>query len=239
MNKVILVMLALFVSSSINAASKNSSGGFIDFNVYPYLSDVDTDNTLTINSAANLPNRLSYFSLINFGNQSESSELEDTISYYTEQNLRWQIKEGSPLDLTLQLNFRSGNSNDRHRFGLRWRLNNTKTLESFFSAINLAWSMNFHLLQIDKEDPHVWQIEHAFRMTFPALTKRLYLAGFIDHTFNQDLGDQFPSSPIVGEAQLGFQVVDNLYAITEYRVNQYRRSDVNNLAVGFEYIIKW
>ena len=46
-----------------------AKSGFLDFNLYPYLSDVDNDNTLTINALANLPGRFQYFSLTNFGNQ--------------------------------------------------------------------------------------------------------------------------------------------------------------------------
>ena len=76
-------------------------------------------------------------------------------------------------------------------------------------------------------------------MTFPYISNRLYLSGFIDHTFNQDLPDGYPSSPAVWETQLGYEIVDNFYAIAEYRINQYNRNDVNNLALGLEYLIKW
>lgn len=211
----------------------------VDFNIYPYLSDVDNDNTVTINVASKLPNRLSYFSLTNFANHSDSSPLSEFNTFYTEQNLRWQINETSPLDLTLQMNFRTGDKNDRHRLGFRWRINDTQPIESFFKSINLSWSINFHLLQVDDSSANVWQMEHVFRMAFPSISERLYLAGFADHTFNEDLANHIPKSPIVGEIQLGYRVVDNFYLIAEYRLNQYRRSDVNNFALGFEYIIKW
>jgi hypothetical protein len=79
-------------------------------------------------------------------------------------------------------------------------------------------------------------MEHSFNLKFPYLSDRLYfLGGGIDHTFNQDL----PDNPIVGEAQLGYRLVENLYAVAEYRINEYRRSDVNNLALGVEDKIKW
>ncbi|MFT7128922.1 MAG: hypothetical protein ACI89U_001033 [Gammaproteobacteria bacterium] len=228
-----------FLPTNLIAEPKNTTGGFIDFNAYPYLSDVDNDNVITINIAAKLSNRFSYFSLINFGNQSGHSELEDTVTYYTEQNVRWKIAENSPLDLTLQLNFRTGENNDRHRLGFRWRISNTTIFSDFFKQLNLGWSVNFHLLQIDHEENNVWQMEHSFRLTFPYLSERLYFAGFLDHTFNEDLPRGYPSSPIVGEAQLGYRISGNFFAIAEYRVNQYRRSDVNNLAIGFEYKINW
>ncbi len=233
----LLFLGILFIAGTVEAANKNSSGGFIDFNVYPYLSDVDSDNVVTINIAAKLKNRFSYFSLTNFSSQPGAGG--DTVNYYTEQNLRWQMWEGGPLDLTLQLNFRSGNDNDRHRIGVRWRLNNTAFLEDFFKQLNLAYSINFHVVQFDHEEAYVWQMEHVFRMTFPKLTDRLYLAGFMDHTFNQDLPTTYPKRPIVGEVQLGFRLIGNLYAIAEYRLNEYRRSDTDNLAAGLEYIVKW
>lgn len=239
-NRFFIITFGLCLSLYSLADVKNSSGGFIDVNVYPYLSDVEGDNTLTINIASKLPHRFSYFSLTNFSNQDNANELEDTSGFYSEQNIRWQVTNNSPIDLTLQMNFRSGDEdNDRHRLGFRWRLNNTSGLDAFFKRINLGWSVNFHLLQFDREDPNVWQMEHVFKLKFPYLSDRLYLAGFIDHTFNQDLPDEFPSRPVVGEAQLGFRVIENLYAVCEYRVNEYRRADVNNLAVGVEYKLVW
>jgi len=226
---------------SINsyADTKNSQSGFLDFNVYPYMSDVENDNVVTINIASKLKGRFSYFSLTNFGNENNANELEDTTSFYSEQNIRWQVSEGSPLDLTLQMNFRSGQHNDRHRLGVRWRLNNTRYLESFFKSINLSYSINFHAIQFDRESADVWQLEHVYRMTFPYLSERLYLAGFADHTFNQDLSNDFPSNPIVSETQLGYRISDNFYAIAEYRVNEYRLSDNSNFALGFEYKMQW
>jgi len=234
-----LCAITALISPSTYAVQNNTTGGFIDFNLYPYLSDVDTDSVATINMGATLKHRLSYFSLTNFSNQANESELEDVMGFYSEQNIRWQIQEGSPIDLTLQMNFRSGDNNDRHRLGARWRLNDTLWLKDFFQAINLSWSINLHALQIDNEDAYVWQLEHTYRMTFPTISKRLYVAGFIDHTFNQDLPANTPSDPAVWETQLGVEMFDNCFAIAEYRLNEYNREDVNNLALGLEYLIKW
>jgi hypothetical protein len=38
---------------------------------------------------------------------------------------------------------------------------------------------------------------------------------------------------------LGYRIVENLYAVAKYRINEYRRSDVNNLALGVEHKIQW
>ncbi len=238
MNDHLLRCFCLFLFTVIvNNADANN--GFADFNYYPYLSDVETDNALTINLASKLPGRFSYFSLTNIRSKDGNGLLEGGLKYYTEQNIRYKLSEDLPLDLTLQMNFRSGESNDRHRLGVRWRMHDTAALRELFSGINLKWSINFHLYQYDQNDADIWQMEHGFRMTFPELFPRLYIAGFIDHTFGEDLPDGFPNHPIVGEAQIGFRLIDDLYLIGEYRINQYRRSDVNNLAVGLEYVLKW
>ena len=231
----------LFLSQATthaHAASKNAKSGFLDFNIYPYLSDVDDDSVVTINIGAKLANGFSYFSLTNFGSQKNAGELNDTTTYYTEQNLRWAVND-LPIDLTVQANFRTGEDNDRHRLGFRWRLNDTQSFKSFFNYLNLSYAINFHIIQFDDQDENIWQIEHSFRLTAPSLSNRLYLAGFADHTFNEDLPSGFPANPIVAEVQLGYRLIENFYAVTEYRLNEYRREDVNNLAVGVEYKMRW
>jgi len=229
----------LTISLMTSAQAKDSAGGFLDFNLYPYLSDVDNDSVFTINASAKLTNRLSYFSLINFINPSNDSRSIDPTTYYTEQNLRWQITPDSPFDLTMQLNFRSGEDNNRHRLGVRWRLNNTSYLQDIFNKLHMSYSINLHAIQFDQEEGDVWQLEHAFLMKFPYLSKDLYLFIFVDHTFNQTLPNNIPNNPIVAEAQLGYKIANNFYLITEYRINEYRRKDVNNLALGIEYKINW
>lgn len=210
----------------------------LDFNFYPYLSDVNTDTVFTLNGAVKLSGRFSFFSLLNLVNQ-DDSEFSDTIGYYTEQNLRWQVSKGSPFDLTLQLNFRTGSDNDRYRLGARWRLNDTPALKEFFSSIYLRYAVNLHAIQFDQQQGHIWQLEHAFHLGFPYWSDRIYMAGFIDQTFNETLPDTFPSAPIVAEVQFGYRLVENFYVIGEYRLNQYRRADVNNLAIGLEYKVLW
>ena len=229
------LMLSIIHTNRLVAANANTTG-FLDFNLYPYLSDVNTDNFFTLNIAATFNSRLSYFSLLNFSDKNGDFEVN---TYYTEQNIRWKISDNSPLDLTAQFNFRTGENNNRHRLGIRWRLNNTSAFENFFKSINLSYAINLHAVQFDHEDADVWQLEHAFMMKFPDISSNLYLAGFIDHTFNQNLPDNFPDNPIVAEAQLGYELFDNFYFIMEYRLNKYRRSDINNFAAGFQYKTFW
>ncbi|OUS12249.1 hypothetical protein A9Q89_06615 [Gammaproteobacteria bacterium 53_120_T64] len=238
----LLVWGGLFTCCTLGGAISRSAvagGGFVDINIYPYLSDVKTDNLVTVNIAAKLGGRFSYFSLNNMASAEGRKSFSDLNRYYSEQNIRWQISTHSPLDLTLQMNFRSGANNDRHRLGLRWRLNDSPGLKAAFEKIHLSYSINLHAIQFDHESPHVWQMEHVFRLLFPYLSPRLYLAGFIDHTFNQNLPASMPTNPVVGEAQLGYRVFDNFYVVSEYRVNEYRRSDVNNLSAGIEYKVSW
>ncbi len=209
--------------------------GFIDLNAYPYLQDVDSDARFVINTASSLPHRMSYFGFINVIDQTFEETGQDKTIYFTEQNLRWQVAEGSPFDLTFQANLRSGSGNDRYRLGIRWRLNDTAWLASFFKALNMRYALNLHAIQFDQLEGTAWQLEHSFGMTFPYISDKLYLAGFIDHNFNEPLPDTIPDDPIVTEVQLGYEFAPGWFVISEYRVNQYRRSDVNNLAVGLEY----
>ena len=57
-------------------------------------------------------------------------------------------------------------------------------------------------------------------------------------TFNQGIAG-IPDNPAIIEVQAGARLVDELYAIAEYRVNQYRANEETNLGLGAEYVIKW
>ncbi|HEY8944181.1 MAG TPA: hypothetical protein VIM73_07960 [Polyangiaceae bacterium] len=219
-------------------SNTNSLGGFLDFNAYPYLSEVKSDSVFTLNAAAKLPYGFSYFSLTNIMNQDGASPFQDTNGFYTEQNLRWSFPAPVPLDLTFQYNMRGGLDNDRWRFGFRWRADATPGLDAVMKAIAFSYSINFHVLQIDDDDGYVWQMEHVARLDTPYLDRRVYVAGFMDHTFNQGY-DGIPENPIVLEVQGGLRAIDELYAIAEYRVNQYRVANESNLALGAEYVVKW
>lgn len=216
----------------------SSRGGFLDFNFYPYLSDVDSDSVFTLNAFSKLPWGFSYSSLTNVYNEPDRKPFYDTGTFYTEQNLRWALPADLPLDLTLQYNMRSGLKNDRLRFGGRVRFDAVPFIDKAFKAISLQYSITFHLLQLDHERGFVWQMEHIFRLDTPYLDRRLYLAGFADHTFNQDVPGG-PNNPVILEAQAGVRLIEELYAIAEYRINQYRVDSESNLGLGAEYVIKW
>lgn len=233
------LILGLCFTSVATCFSQAQTTGTLDFNVYPYLGDVDTSSAFTLNISANLSDRLSYFSLNNLSDQDGDGSFGDGMDYFTEHNLRWKLGAQSPLDLTVQSNIRKGHNNNRHRLGIRWRLNDTAALKDFFARYNLSYFVNLHAVQFDHEDANVWQIEHVFRLTLPSISERLYIAGFLDHTFNEDLPSGFPSAPIVTEVQMGYRLIGDFYGVAEYRINEYRRSDVNNFTMGVEYIARW
>jgi hypothetical protein len=215
------------------------SKGFLDFNTYPYMTDVDSDSVFTLNALAKLPYGFSYFSLLNVMNQSGHEPLSDTTGYYTEQNLRFTPYAPVPLDLTVQYNLRSGDDNDRLRIGFLWKLHQTPIIDRVFEAISLSYAINFHVLQIDHEDAYVWQMEHIAQLTTPYLDRRLYIAGFADHTFNGAHPTDAPASPLVMEIQAGLRLIDELHVVAEYRVNQYRVDSPTNLALGGEYVARF
>ncbi len=220
------ILAALFLSGSAHA-------GMLDFNYYPYRSNTTWDKWAAMNAAHNFGSGLSFFGLLNLG------DIGPKNVYYSESNFRWAPDKNLPLELTVQLNFRSGKQNDRYRLGVRWHLSRTKAFKPFFEALNLAYAVNLHAVQFDHEDPYVWQLEHTFNMKFPAISDRLYLGGFWDQTFNQNLPAGFPARPIIGKAQLGYRIVDNFFAVADFRVNEYRRSDVMTLGLGVQYKFLW
>lgn len=220
------------------APKGNSQGGFLDFNFYPYQSKVDTDSVFTLNAFAKLPYGFSYASLLNIANQADKNPFDDTNGYYTEQNLRWALPAELPFDLTAQYNMRAGLDNDRMRFGARVRFDAVPVIKNAFKTISLVYSITFHMLQLDHEPGFVWQMEHIFRLDTPYLDRRLYLAGFVDHTFNQDVPN-VPRNPAIVEVQAGVRLIEEFHAIAEYRINQYRVDHESNLGLGAEYVIKW
>ena len=132
-----------------------------------------------------------------------------------------------------------GDGNDFYQLGISWRVHDTPGWAEFFDRINLIYRMNFQLKRFSVEDTGAWQIEHFFLMKFPNVSERLYLSGFLDQTYNQELPDALPKSPIVAEMQLGVRLWDHFYAISEYRVNQRRVGNEYNFAVGIEYKFRW
>jgi hypothetical protein len=235
-----LIFLLLGVSGPMYAGEvKNSTGGFLDFNFYPLLNEKSDGSIYTLNIGSGLPKRFSYFALVSTNNQQGRAEFEETNGFYIEQNLRWQIAENSPLDLTLQHNMRSNEDNDRLRFGFRWRLNDTELMKTFFDRVNARYSINFHLYQLDHSDDDVWQLEHVWRFYFPYLSDRLYLGGFADQSFGETIAGSDRNSHTYLETQLGYRIIENFYLVTEYRYSQYNNENPDDLAVGFEYKVNW
>lgn len=213
--------------------SSEAERGFIDFNVY-----FDTENysVATANIGAKLPNNFSYFSLNNFFNAFGDSDYTEFESLYSEQNLTWSPPETSPIAWNIQWNVRSGADNDRLRLAPQWLLHKTPGLKDLFKFLNMTYKINFHAVQWDDEThgDYVWQMEHVYYASiFPELfDDRIYLSGFADHTFGG------PNNPaLVTEHQLGVRVIDNWYAVAEYRRNEYRKGNEDSLGLGVEYKI--
>jgi hypothetical protein len=132
-------------------------------------------------------------------NQNDNGLLDDSITYYTEQNCAGKSPPDSPLNLTLQMNFSSGEKNNRHRLGVRWRLNSTSYLSDFFKSINLSYAINLHAVQFDHEQGHIYPIEHTFMLKCPNISERLYLSGLIGSTVNNIRPAHLLTNPIVAQ----------------------------------------
>ncbi|TVZ28450.1 hypothetical protein JM83_3581 [Gillisia sp. Hel_I_86] len=213
---------------------KHKNAGFIDLNGYY---DTRAFSVLTINLFAALPHRLHYFSLTNYTNNQDSPDLE---GFYAEHNLRWGINKKLPLDLTYQYILRQGEQNDDHRFGLRWRLHNTPYLNELFSKINMTYSVNPMFIQFRSktEVEYMTIIEHAYKIrVFPEqLNNRVYIAGFADQNFTYLNNDKLQFDWVT-EHQLGIRLIEELYAVAEYRINTFLPAENYGLGYGLEYKI--
>ena len=231
-----VVIAALLVGCGAQAQDGGSPKLFIDTSLYPYLSSVDNDVDATVTARAILPGRFSYFGYVNMkGVVTGGSAVFDR----SEQNLRYSITEKLPLDLNLQGVFAKGDGNDFYQVGVGWRVNDTSRWSNFFDRKNLIYRLTVQLKQFNTGESGVWAVEHWFLWRMNKISDRLYLNGFIDQTFGQDLPESMPSSPIVAELQLGARVWKDLYAVAEYRINQRRVGDEENLAIGIEYKARW
>jgi len=208
----------------------------VAFNSYPVLGDVNSDSDFTVNTFAPLPKRFSYFSFFNFGGVLHTGDARFQI---TEQNLRWQLAEGNPLDLVVQDTIRKGANNDTIHIGVRWRLNNTSWLNDFFSSVNLIYSIHVFPVRFDQRDVGGWQLSHAYTMTFPYISDRLYFSGFLDHNIRESTIPREKRDNIVSENQFGIRIFKKLYAVAEFRVNEYRRSNTTNFGLGLELKTAW
>ena len=229
-----LILMCLLLP--LNSYAQQRRPAQIAFNFYPYLSDVKTDSDFTINMLVPLPSRLSYFSFINFSDVLSEGDADFML---TEQNLIWNVSEKLPVDLVAQDIIRRGRNNDTIHLGIRWRLNNTPALASFFRAINLNYAVQIFPTRIDQRDVGGWQISHAYQMTFPYISDRLYLGGFLDHNIDETTRPGLTRDYVISETQFGIRLYRQLYAVAEYRINDYRRSDNTNFGAGFEIKTSW
>jgi hypothetical protein len=181
---------------------------------------------------ARLPARFSYFSYMNFRGATSGEAFSFSRS---EQNLRWSVADKLPLDLSLQAVLVDGSGNDFVQVGVSWRVHDTPGLADFFDRINLIYRLNFHLKRFGSSDDSAWQTEQFFKMTFPWLSKRLYLSGFIDQTYDLQVADALPKNPVVAEIQGGVRIWKQFYLVGEYRKNDFRVGRENNFAAGIEF----
>jgi hypothetical protein len=228
------LILAVPLSALAGGAEKSVSG-FIDFNGYY---DTRDFNVLTLNILADLPARFQYFSLTNYFGSLNTNQNFDLENFLTEQNLRWGLPGGIPLDLTYQWLIQSGAGNDLGRFGFRWRLSSTPWLDRLFKKLRMTYSINFHLLQTDfhPSPGFGWQVEHVYRINL--LKDRLYIYGFADHNMNYGGGIGGNNHRWVSETQLGVRLIAGLHAVAEFRRNEFL-SEKNGLGLGLEYLIRF
>ena len=230
------IFVSYFLLLSFESNAQERRPAIISFNFYPYLNDVKKDSDFTINTVIPLPSRLSYFSFVNFGGLFHSGSTKFQI---TEQNLRWQITENSPVDLVIQDTIRNGNDNDTIHIGARFRLSDFEHLKSFFDGIHLNYSFHIFPKRFDQRDVGGWQISHAYQATFPYISNRLYFSGFLDHNINEEKISGIKRDNIVSENQFGFQLFKKVYAVIEFRINEYRKVDTTNFSMGFEIKTNW
>jgi hypothetical protein len=205
----------------------------IETSLYPYLDPVENDTDLSVFvNWRRLPARFSYFSFMNFRGAATDGDFEFSRS---EQNLRWSVFESLPIDLNLQAILING-ADDIVQLGIGWRVHSTPGLSDFFRRNGLVYRVTWQFKRFtDSGDDSAWQLEHFFKWTVPGINRRLYLSGFIDQTFDLNLPDAFPSVPMLIEIQGGVRLFGEIYAVAEYRSNDFRLGDETNLAVGIEY----
>ena len=231
------VLLLLMISAAASFAQKGSAdslppSGYLDFNGYY---DTRQFSVLTLNLLANINVRTQYFSLTNYQGGSASSDLS---ALYSEQNVRWAPVKNKAFDLTLQYVIRSGNSNDDVKLGFRWKPSQSKLLQPFFKKINMTYSINPMLLQVQehRRSQYMTMIEHVYFIKGPGKWKeRIYLNGFADQNIVY-MGNGQLMFKWVTEHQIGINISKGLYAVAEFRINNYTAQQVG-FGYGLQYKI--
>ena len=234
----LIFILSLVLSHALHAQKEVEKErpkvtGFVDFNGYY---DTRDFSVLTYNILANM-NRFQYFSLTNYESTNGSFDLENT---YAEHNIRWKLSKIAPLDLTMQYVIRSGPDNDDFRLGMRARLNSIPAISSFFKKMNMSYSINPMFIQFRRNSKTKYMsiIEHVYRINIApkSLNNRLYIGGFIDQNFNY-LDGGGVAFKYVSEHQLGIRLINQFYAVLEYRINDFLPTENYGLGYGLEYKI--
>ncbi len=233
-----ILSLLLLITGALNTysqsnPSKQSASGFMDFNGYH---DTRGTTDFTLNLLANPCKQLQYFSLTNFGSQTNSTDLT---GYYSEQHLRWNPIKKIPLDITQLWTTISGPRNDQLYYGIRWRPNQTRGIDSVLAKINLLFFVNFHLIGFSENSTTMYlpQIEYVYRLVVlpKLLSNRVYISGFADQTFAVSATNK-RSATWVTEHQLGIRAIDGLHVVAEYRINEYAKNQTG-WGLGLEYFL--
>jgi hypothetical protein len=69
------------------------------------------------------------------------------------------------------------------------------------------------------------------------LDNRVYLGGFIDHNIWSGAPAGGDTNTVVTEHQLGVRLFGRLYAVAEFRRNEFFPTDKNGVGFGIEYIV--
>lgn len=224
----LLTTITQVVSAQDSAVTPPKITGLVDFNGYY---DSRKLNTATINVLLNLPKR---FQLFTFTNYESINNTLDFSNYYSEHHLYWQLSSTSPIDLSLQVQSLSGTQNDALRAGFRWSISDTRGIEKIFNQLGLVYKLAFHLYQFDAQSnrsPLLTQIDHFYRLNL--FNGKAYVTGFAD----QDIYYESSKFIWVTEHQLGVAVYKKLYAVAEYRYNQYLPTKNSGIGFGLEYLM--
>lgn len=212
--------------------------GFIDANGYY---DSRSASTFTVNYLALINKRLAYFSFINFqqGEPGDVSSLTTFDFFYSEHNLTYTPFLKLPIDLNVQMVMVSLPKSTKWRLAPSLRVHDVWGIKPFFKKIHMTYGINFHVVQFGNEfplDDFTWQMEHFYKIDIaPKLTRnRVYISGFADHTFGGPL-----SKGLVMEHQLGIRLIDQFYAVAEYRHFSYYADPKykDGFGVGLEYLV--
>lgn len=222
--KVYTLLIFLFSYFLNGSLALSATPGFFDFNYYY---DTRDFNVQTINTMVKPTHKVEYFGFVNYFSSRGDNGSFDQSSFFTEQNLRYQIGE-SIVDGVMQSALQSGVKNDVLRMGLRFRASSLKIFENTLSK-KVNYSVAVYFAQFDSVSGYNWQMEHVYR--FQLIDDLLFISGFLDHNILQT-GHRF-----VGEHQLSMKLLGGLHAHIEYRSNDFLPFDNTGWGLGMGYLL--